>query len=61
MKDVKAELKKILDTMDIPEMRKNLESQDIRWLSRNIMVRNNNHTEINKALELIRILFFGRK
>ncbi len=46
-------LKEILDTMDIPELRKT----DIRWLNRNVWIRNSKHPDIEEALILIQIEF----
>jgi hypothetical protein len=45
-------LNKILDTMDIPENRKN----DLNWLRRNLGVRNSSHPDFNKAVVLIKIV-----
>lgn len=43
-------LKQILDTMDVPEVRKN----DLRWLGRNLWIRNSNHLNLKEALSLIK-------
>ena len=43
-------LQEILSTMDIPELRKN----DMRWLLRNMSVRNSKHPDFQEALMLIR-------
>lgn len=43
-------LESILNTMDIPPFRKN----DMGWLIRNITIRNNNHPQINEAIQLIK-------
>ena len=45
-------LQDILETMDVPTLRK----KDYRWLSRNISVRNRQNPDINEALSLIRDL-----
>lgn len=44
------ELKVILDTMDIPELRKT----DWLWLLRNMSVRNSKHPLLGKAMGLIK-------
>ncbi len=46
-----AELDKILSTMDIPQKR----VSDIHWLSRNLGIRNQNHPDYARAMELIRV------
>lgn len=43
------ELKNILDTMDVPELRK----QDLGWLKRNLAVRNRSHPEFHRAMTII--------
>jgi hypothetical protein len=43
-------LLEILNTMDVPEKRKT----DLAWLSRNLFIRNKNHPQFNKAIELIK-------
>jgi len=45
-------LEQILNTMDIPESRK----QDFNWLIRNLGIRNINHPDLREALELIKNL-----
>ena len=46
-------LKQILDTMDIPEARKSLSVHNLKWLTRNIDVRNKDHADIKEAWTLI--------
>jgi len=43
------ELASILTDMDVPSMRMN----DMRWLSRNLGVRNSKHPDFKRAMELI--------
>lgn len=43
-------LAEILETMDIPEQRKT----DMRWLIRNIGIRNREHKDYEEAVSLIR-------
>jgi len=50
--EVILELSPILDSMDIPETRK----EDLGWLNRNLGIRNSNHPEYEKAMSLIKEL-----
>jgi len=43
-------LEQILNTMNIPESRKN----DFNWLIRNLGIQNRNHPHLREALELIK-------
>lgn len=43
------DLKKLLDEMDVPELRKN----DVWWLSRNLGIRNSKHPKFKEAMKLI--------
>ena len=43
-------LREILDTMDVPENRK----QDRRWLLRNLCIRNGNHIDFAEAIKLLK-------
>jgi hypothetical protein len=57
----KSQLVEILEEMDLPEMRKNLnESSNLRWLMRNLRVRNRKHTQCKEALEIIKNLMKGQ-
>lgn len=42
-------LREVLDTMDVPILRKN----DFRWLKRNLSIRNGNHPEITNVLNML--------
>lgn len=46
------ELQTLLETMDVPEIRKN----DYRWLLRNLPIRNSNNTNFERAYKIIRKL-----
>ena len=51
------ELAAILDTMDIPKLRKDLtQPGNVRWLLRNMFVRNSNHPEFKAAIKKLRLL-----
>ena len=44
----------IIEDMDIPEMRKNLNKLgNLRWLQRNLMIRNGNDPRATEAVEMI--------
>ncbi len=44
----------IIEDMDIPEMRKDLNKLgNLRWLQRNLLVRNGNHPRATEAVEMI--------
>ncbi len=55
MSDIE-ELQKIIETMDIPQMRRNLIPQNIMWLNRNLRINNSQHPDIEKAMTLIKKL-----
>lgn len=54
MSDMQAvnELQEILKTMDVPKGRK----WDMGWLRRNLAVRNSEHPQFARAMELVRKL-----
>jgi len=43
------ELQEILNDMDVPKFRRN----DLKWLVRNLGVRNSNHSKFPRAMEII--------
>jgi hypothetical protein len=50
----KFQLKEILNTMDIPEMRKDINMMgNIGWLLRNIQICNSEHPNCDKAIRLL--------
>ena len=50
----KAQVVKILEEMDVPETRKNLnELTNLRWLQRNLLIRNGNHPRAVEVVETI--------
>lgn len=52
--DDKQRLNALLSTMDVPPARCALEPNDIRWLGRNIAVRNHAHPQIDEARALLK-------
>jgi len=60
MEEEKAQLREILDEMDIPEFRKYLHRfANLRWLSRNMGIRNQNHPKGLQAIKIVRKLMRG--
>jgi chorismate-pyruvate lyase len=59
----KSALGTILAQMDVPEMRKELDNTgNLRWLNRNLAIRNKNHPMFNTARTLLTdILKWGKK
>ena len=52
-KETQSLLKEILESMDVPEMRKDVtNNSNLRWLNRNIMIRNGEHPKAVTALVL---------
>ena len=50
----KAQVVEILEEMDVPETRKNLnELANLRWLQRNLLIRNGNHPRAVEVVEFI--------
>lgn len=53
----RTELQVLLLTMDIPESKYDVSKiENVRWLQRNIGIRNGKHKDISKAIELIKFL-----
>ena len=50
----KLELGTIIATMDVPEMRKKITFSNLRWLSRNLAIRNKNHPLFSNARGIIK-------
>ena len=51
-------LSTILNTMNVPEMRKDLtQLSNVRWLSRNLKIQNGDHPLIDSAIEIVSFLF----
>mgnify|MGYP000874458602 CR=1 FL=1 len=60
MTEKHSRLASLLSQMDIPEGRRSLEAlqepQHLRWLSRNMFIRNSNHPSFHEADTLLREL-----
>jgi hypothetical protein len=46
----------LLEDMDVPPARRSVEVQHLRWLSRNLGVRNGEHPHFAEAVALLRTL-----
>ncbi len=44
----------LLNDMDIPEIRRELTTNNLRWLLRNLGIRNSNHLHFKEVMELIK-------
>jgi len=56
-------LKELLGTMHVPDkrIRRNLfKTSSIRWLNRNLRIRNGEHPQLVEALELIKSIMRGQ-
>tara|TARA_R110000824_G_scaffold373139_1_gene563392 strand:+ start:450 stop:638 length:189 start_codon:yes stop_codon:yes gene_type:complete len=54
MEEEKSQLREILEEMDIPEFRKNINMfNNLRWLSRNMLIRNTNHPKGLQAIKIV--------
>lgn len=49
----RAALTTLLDTMDVPEQRKDFTSRNVSWLNRNLAVRNSSHPMFQTANDLV--------
>lgn len=58
MDAMKKVLKEILDKMDVPEMRKELTPHNLRWLGRNLAIRNKDNSEFPTAVHFIKTLLY---
>ena len=61
MEGIRQELTKILNTMNIPEERKDLNNQsNIGWLMRNIGIRNQDYPQLNDAVGFLCFLVWNK-
>jgi hypothetical protein len=62
MKAIEKNLREILDKMDVPAMRKELTVHNLRWLQRNLFIRNRDNGEFPSAVHFIATLltFHGK-
>lgn len=53
----KERLSEILSTMDIPEIRREINLGNLSWLTRNMVVRNRSRPDFEEARSLVKNLF----
>lgn len=53
----KERLSEILSTMDVPEIRREINLGNLSWLTRNMAVRNRSHPDFEEARGLVKNLF----
>ena len=54
-------LKTVLESMDVPEMRRDTSRfSNIRWLGRNLKINNRNHPMVETAVEMVEFLMRNR-
>jgi hypothetical protein len=56
MDAIKKNLREILDKMDVPKLRKELNTANLRWLARNLAIQNSAHPEFPSAIHFIHTL-----
>ena len=57
MEEKKAQLAEMLEEMDVPDFRKNLDKlSNIRWVWRNLLIRNRNHPKAMQAIGIAKVL-----
>ena len=55
--DKQQQLAEMLEEMDVPDFRKNLDRlANIRWLWRNLLIRNRNHPKAMQAVGIAKVL-----
>ena len=55
--DKQRQLAEMLEEMDVPDFRKNLDRlANIRWLWRNLLIRNRNHPKAMQAVGIAKVL-----
>ena len=48
------DIEKVLDTMDVPLFRKELTTSNVRWLLRNLRIRNAQHPDIDEVIATLK-------
>ncbi len=54
-------LKEILSTMNVPEERKNLVTENLHWLTANLTARNAKHPDLFEARDLTKAIIIRRR
>ena len=60
MEEKRAQLAEMLEEMDVPDFRKNVNRlANVRWLFRNLLIRNRNHPKVMQAIGITKELMRG--
>ena len=60
MEEKKAQLAEMLEEMDVPAFRKNVNRlANVRWLFRNLLIRNRNHPKVTQAIGITKEIMRG--
>lgn len=59
MKAIEKNLSEILEKMNVPKVRKELNLDNLRWLKRNLFIQNQDHSEFPSAIHFINHLIHG--
>ena len=61
MEEKKAQLAEMLEEMDVPAFRKNVNRlANVRWLFRNLLIRNRNHPKVMQAIGITKEIMRGK-
>ena len=55
-KDLQSDLLELLSEMDIPLLRRELTKSSVRWLLRNVRIRNSDHPKLDEVIDALKIL-----
>lgn len=58
---IREELRFIIDDFDIPAMRRPLNKANLRWMGRNLQIKNGDHKDFARAKKLIKEILKGLK
>ena len=58
---LREELRELLRDFDIPAMRRPLNKANLRWMGRNLQIKNGDHRDFDKAKKLIKEILRGLK
>ena len=62
MEEKRAQLAEMLEQMDVPDFRKNVNRlANVRWLFRNLLIRNRNHPKVMQAIGIAKEMMRGAK
>tara|TARA_R110002012_G_scaffold280895_1_gene469647 strand:- start:676 stop:867 length:192 start_codon:yes stop_codon:yes gene_type:complete len=61
VEEKKAQLAEMLEEMDVPAFRKNVNRlANVRWLFRNLLIRNRNHPKVMQAIGITKEIMRGK-